>query len=212
MGLAANGRLGLARARVAESALLRDCDIRHALSVWLAQEHRGDPSTVVYEEFAIPRPTARADLAVVNGSLVGYEIKSDVDSLARLAAQARSYSHVFDRVFLVTTTRRADVYAQKVPDWWGILKTRNDGSVTCVRRGRLNKAVSPEHALHLLRRSELDQIARKLDLKIPRKLTKSQVVIFLTKNMRRNVILFEMREQLKERKRSMLYMSSSNDG
>ena len=63
---------------------MRDEDIRSVLRARLALEYGTDPSALVLDEFGLACSSARVDLAVVNGCLHGYEIKSDVDSLARL--------------------------------------------------------------------------------------------------------------------------------
>ncbi len=66
---------------------LADSDIRPLLREWLRARHEGDPETVILDELGICRGRVRIDLTVVNGLLHGYEIKSDRDTLARLATQ-----------------------------------------------------------------------------------------------------------------------------
>ena len=63
---------------------MRDSEIRNTLRATLLSEHAGDPTAVVIDELGICQGSARIDMAVVNGSLNGYEIKSDLDTLARL--------------------------------------------------------------------------------------------------------------------------------
>jgi hypothetical protein len=75
----------------ADSRLLpvipRDRDIRPALVSRLQAVHAEDPRTHIIDELPICQMRARADLAVVNGEITGFEIKSDVDRLTRLATQ-----------------------------------------------------------------------------------------------------------------------------
>src|SRR5437868_3972985 len=64
---------------------LRDSDIRPTLLREL-QAHFSDPEhNLILQEFGCN--AARIDLAVVNGALHGFEIKSDCDSLERLDSQ-----------------------------------------------------------------------------------------------------------------------------
>lgn len=191
---------------------LRDTDIRLSLSSWLANEHRSDPSTVIYEELAIPRPTARVDLAVVNERFAGYEIKSDVDSLSRLAGQVKSYSHVFERVFLVTTSAKTSRLASVIPDWWGIIGTSDGHSFKYIRRGRLNKYLSAQHALYILEKMELISIANNHKIVVKRSSLKSDIILALLEKLSQKSIVFELREQLKLRDLRKNQASSSNSG
>lgn len=86
-----------------EPVLLRDLHIRKPLHHWLLAAHADCPDTEILHELKIPRPSARIDIAVVNGEICGFEIKSDVDSLARITRQERAFSAVFDRVSIVIT-------------------------------------------------------------------------------------------------------------
>ena len=135
----------------------RDADLRSALRHHLGRESV-DPSTRVIEELGIDEGVVRIDVAVVNGQLHGYEIKSDRDTLDRLPDQASVYSAVFDQVVLVTAARH---YAQArtiVPRWWGLVVGRIDahGSIELVRRRspKLNRRIDPRVLARLLWRSE----------------------------------------------------------
>jgi hypothetical protein len=138
--------------------MLRDCDIRRPLHSWLLRKHSGEPDTVVLHEFKMPRPSARIDIAVVNGELTGFEIKSDADTLSRLPRQVAAYNRVFDRVSIVVPERHASSVSLFVPDWWGviILRARGRGiSFDQVQPPRLNPQPDTAALLHALTRSEL---------------------------------------------------------
>lgn len=62
---------------------LYDYDIRVSLKETLANEHKGT-DTIIVDELPICWGDARIDLAVINGRINGYEIKSDRDTLDRL--------------------------------------------------------------------------------------------------------------------------------
>ena len=103
---------------------MNDAHIRTATKQALFAEHRGDPQTVIFEELAVQHGFSRIDLAVVNGELHGFELKSDQDTLDRLSIQADTYARVFDRVTLVVGERHVRRAVEMVPDWWGIRVAR----------------------------------------------------------------------------------------
>ena len=72
------------------------------------------------EEFSINNGDARIDVAIVGDEMVGYEIKSDCDSLSRLDSQVRIYNEVFDKIFLVVGDRLVAKAICFIPDWWGV--------------------------------------------------------------------------------------------
>lgn len=89
-------------------------------------------STVrIIEEFGLDDGAARIDVAVVNGVMHGYEIKSDLDTLDRLPKQMDAYNRVFDKVTLVVGSHHFYEAFNLVPDWWGVTlaKIDKDGNV-----------------------------------------------------------------------------------
>lgn len=100
---------------------LGDAVIRSALRVRLREEQDGDPETVIIDELGLCRGRVRLDIAVVNGLLHGYEIKSDRDSLRRLSKQVDVYGKVLDRATLVVGDRFLKVAPGLVPAWWGLV-------------------------------------------------------------------------------------------
>jgi hypothetical protein len=135
---------------------MRDLDVRRALHAKELARHRNDPGTLVIDELGLAWGTVRVDVAVVNGSIHGYEIKSDSDTLERLPAQAAIYARVLDRVTLVAG-RLLDPAAPLVPDWWGLCEaTEEEGGVTLrhVRPAKRNPGVDLEAVAMLLWRDE----------------------------------------------------------
>ncbi len=99
---------------------MNDYQIRAALKRKLFVQYFRDPETLILDEVGIRHDAARIDLVVVNGTLHGFEIKSDRDTLKRLPDQARIYNSVLDRITLVTGHRHADEATQIIPEWWGV--------------------------------------------------------------------------------------------
>lgn len=109
---------------------MRDAEIRAALVSRVLSGHFEEPDTIVRHELGICAGRRRIDVAVVNGEISGWEIKSDEDTLTRLAGQVEAYGRVLDRATLVTTPRWVKLATTKIPTWWGItLVEPADGAV-----------------------------------------------------------------------------------
>lgn len=114
-----------------ELTIMNDADIRVATKQALFLQHKGDAETVIFEELGVQHGASRIDLAVVNGEMHGFELKSDRDTLTRLPEQVDAYSRVFDRLTLVVGEHHVRKAVDMVPDWWGIRVARS-------RRGKLD--------------------------------------------------------------------------
>ncbi len=134
---------------------MNDRDIRTALGAHL-QSHIADDALVV-EELGLCQGDVFVDVAVVDSTIEGYEIKSDRDTLRRLDRQLAVYSRVLSKATIVVGQKHVDVAMSSVPDWWGILLARPaPGRVELghVRRPRRNPAVDPNSLVQLLWRDE----------------------------------------------------------
>jgi len=146
--------------------VLGDSEIRSLLRSRLSPKPTDRSRTILIEELVLCRGLVRVDLSVVNGRLHGYEIKSDRDSLRRLAAQAEIYGKVFDRATLVVGERHLAQARQGVPDWWGILLVRrstNGLQLKTVRSPRNNPQKDPRALVELLWRDAAMALLEKLD-------------------------------------------------
>jgi hypothetical protein len=136
---------------------LGDAEIRPALRSLLLAEHAGEEDSVFLEELGFCRGQVRIDLAVVNGRLHGYEIKSDRDTLERLDRQLEIYNRVLDRATLVVGERHLDAAKALLPGWWGLLRigASPDGPrFSKIRRGRRNPQRHARTLVELLWRDE----------------------------------------------------------
>jgi hypothetical protein len=137
---------------------MRDRDVRAAVRQKLAAQYAGDAAnTRIVEEMGVWSGTVRIDIAVINGELWGYELKSERDTLERLPTQANIYSKVFDRVTLVVGTRHVGAAEDAVPPWWGLIVAKGDGAsvrLRSVRDAERNPAPDPRLVAELLWRDE----------------------------------------------------------
>lgn len=95
--------------------------IRRALKKNLKNRHVRDHKLRIVEELGIQHGVARIDVAVINGVMHGYEIKSDRDTLLRLPEQMDVYNSVFNQITLVVGRSHLYDAINIIPDWWGIM-------------------------------------------------------------------------------------------
>ncbi|MHB1843986.1 MAG: sce7726 family protein [Deltaproteobacteria bacterium] len=141
---------------------MRDCDVRSALHTKVLADHYDQPDTLVLNELGLWYGTARVDVAVINGRIHGFEIKSDADTLERLDGQAAVYSAVLDRVTLVVGEKHLSAAQSRIPDWWGI-KVARQGARQAVhfaemRRPTDNPSMIPVAVAALLWCHELEDL------------------------------------------------------
>ncbi|MDI1254134.1 sce7726 family protein [Thermomonas sp.] len=137
-------------------------ELRQALATWFTP--RLAAGDLLVEEMGIENGTARVDVAQLGSSLCGFEIKSDFDTLDRLAHQMHAYHRVFDELTIVTTAAFVPQVSLLLAPWWGILQAeRTDSgevSLTQVRPPDFNPRQELESIAALLWRDEAAVILR----------------------------------------------------
>lgn len=146
-----------------------DKDVRNAVKKKVIKQHLNDPSTLVVEELGLDFGRNRVDIAVVNGELHGYELKSDSDNLIRLPAQVLSYSAVMDKATLVVGEKHAKEAIDMIPNWWGIkiASMTNNGSISLLteRRNKKNRNILPLELVKLMWKDELlETLSTKIEI------------------------------------------------
>ncbi len=147
---------------------MNDLQIRTSFHKKCLRKHHFDSSTIVVDELGLRHGKCRADIAIINGHLIGYEIKSDVDSLRRLDGQIASYNAVFDRVFVIVAERHLNEAIAMLPEWWGIISVtegqRGAVNFKTVRRPKRNTCVDNYAVAQLLWRNEAREILENLGI------------------------------------------------
>lgn len=136
---------------------MRDGEIRASLRARLDAEHAGDPATLIRNELGLCLGETRVDIAVINGKLTGYEIKSERDTLDRLDAQVEIYGRVLDEAWLVMAERHVERALNRIPRWWGVLmadQADDQVRLKVKRKARQNPRVEPYFLAQLLWRDE----------------------------------------------------------
>ena len=146
--------------------LLRDSEIRAALRSKLHSIHFSEPDTSIIDELSLCQGEARVDMAVVNGFLSGYEIKSDRDKLVRLPHQLSVYELCFDTMTAVVGSRHVNECRGILPPCWGIWEAiaeePNEITIEIRREPSANHGISPNCVVQLLWRQEAFDALQKL--------------------------------------------------
>lgn len=109
---------------------MRERELRQALLGQLLEAHHGEPNTLIRYELGLLHGEVRVDVAVINGALHGYELKSERDSLRRLPRQVEAYSAVLERCTLVVAASHLHHALPLLPAWWGVrVATSEPGGV-----------------------------------------------------------------------------------
>lgn len=145
----------------------RDIDIRNFLYSIILKEYKNDPGTRIINEFSNGASGygARIDVAVINESINGYEIKSDRDNLQRLPKQIELYSKAFDKITIISGKVHIDRIMNLVPECWGVIEVL-DGKdkiedFVNIRKAEDNKFIDAYSVSQLLWENEaLELLAR----------------------------------------------------
>ena len=163
---------------IGRTLAMNDAQIRQQFHLKRLRRQHDDSETVVVDELGLKHGRCRADIAVINGRFIGYEIKSDNDSLRRLPEQVDVYSAVFDRASVIVGEKHACAVKSLIPGWWGLIVItqgpRGGVTFTVERKARLNRSVDSFSVAQLLWRDEVAGVletlgAEKKMLRAPRK-------------------------------------------
>lgn len=183
----------------------RDIDIRTSLHEKLNKKYSNDPSTLIVDELCLCQGDARIDIAVVNGKMHGFEIKSESDTLDRLPSQIEVYNKVMDTVTIVAGINHIDKIINTVPEWWGISIAAKDKNgnlkIKVLRKPKKNKEIDPYSVAQLLWKEEALDILhfKKMDKGFK---SKPRRVLWerLSSNLPLNELQLIVREKIKNRK------------
>lgn len=174
--------------------LLKDTELLHFYS---------DINSKVVDELSLPVAKARIDVAVINGSLHGYEIKSASDTLQRLPAQIEAYSKVFDYLSVVTEKKYHERILDFIPSWVGLIvcnEKKGVKTIKHVRKSKLNKNKQGFFIAKLLWRSELIDSLIEYQIPFNKKDRNWLLCEALSLALDIKTVSFIVRDKLKQRK------------
>lgn len=192
-------------------------DIRLALRCWVEERFNTSQNDILIDElgFSNKDPNSavdssfRADLALANGRLVGFEIKSEKDNLKRWTSQMTAYLNVFDEVWLCVHGKHLESALTITPKNIGIIVIDNFESLALVRMAK-NQALNNAYDLSgLLWRDELDALAKLHKVSIKSRTTKNEAREILAKILGIELIRTFVLQQLKIRKSYQASSTSS---
>lgn len=178
---------------------MNDVEIRQNFHRKKLRRQHAQKDTLVIDELGLNHGKCRADIAVVNGHLMGYEIKSNNDSLRRLKKQVRSYNAVFDKISIVVGDRYINSIQNYIPEWWGVIVSvkgpRGAVNFDTIREARTNKNINPISVARLLWRNEAKEILQQKKLP-PQILRQPRAVLY--KHLVNTLKISELRKFIKE--------------
>lgn len=87
------------------TTILSEADVKAIVLARLHAYRRITSNATIANEYRLGNSGVRADLAILDKSFIGIEIKSPKDSLRRLATQLKSYDLYFDLTILVVAEK-----------------------------------------------------------------------------------------------------------
>ena len=140
-------------------AATTDSEIRSALHAKRLRHLKAHPDTLVIDELGLAHAKSRIDVAVINGCIHGYEIKSAKDTLDRLGAQIDIYRQTLQKLTIVAAPRHVGSVLVSAPNWCGVMEAeqgpRGGIHFGVVRNARVNPDIDPVMMAHLLWRVEV---------------------------------------------------------
>lgn len=139
---------------------IRDALIKTLLNKKLSRDN-------IFEEISVKRGLGIVDVVANFKTPHCYEIKSDVDSLARLKNQSNYFSDSFKKVTLVTTSKHVFKAESLIPVWWGIIvaeEKKDKVTLKSYRKSGLNPKNTTEDLLSMLWNNELKLALRKINV------------------------------------------------
>jgi hypothetical protein len=110
----------------------------------------------------------KADLAILNGTATVYEIKSERDSLARLAHQVENYKKVFAKVYVIASEGHVRGVLNTVPTDVGVMMLASRYRITTVREASDRPdRICPATVFDSLRSAEAVAILKRLGIAVP---------------------------------------------
>jgi hypothetical protein len=144
----------------------KDFEIRSALHKKILQRNHECSSTFVIDELGLAHGKKRIDVAVLNGCLHGYEIKSSKDNLTRLPEQLKEYQRSLQKLTLVVAENHLEEVMTLAPKWCGIFLvtkgSRGGISFSKIQRATVNPNIDTIALAHLLWRKEAIELLVRL--------------------------------------------------
>ena len=156
---------------------LLEADIKVLILNHLKQRGVINQDTLIMNELTIGSHIRRVDLAILtNGKLIGFEIKSEADSLHRIDGQIETYLNYFHKVIVVTDPKFLEKLKTKLPKAVGIWEISNK-KIKVANKGRSSNKILTKYLIDYLDVTDLKKLASKLNIKTGHKRIFLQAVL-----------------------------------
>lgn len=143
-----------------------DLEIRQAFHKKKLKQQHADKQTLVIDELGLMHGSNRIDIAVVNGCIHGYEIKSSKDTLVRFNDQLDTYLKTMQKLTVVVAPNHLNEVLDIAPQWVGIIVAEKGkkGAIhfKTIRKTKKNPYVNALNVAHLLWKDETQALLEKL--------------------------------------------------
>lgn len=182
---------------------LYDKDMREALFSYFEDSFE---KIRFLEEFTMGKSRADA-VMITENEMIGFELKSDKDSLVRLKRQIKDYEKYYDKNYIVVGYHYVSKIESNIPEHWGIIEIKEDNGlkVKIIRKAKGNKIKNLSSQLEFLWRSELISIMKKFKLGRVSGYSKVKLRKILREGMEPEVLKDELLHELMEREYPVIY-------
>lgn len=112
--------------------------------------------------------SSKADMIILNGTGTVYEIKSDLDSLARLKGQIDNYRKAFSKIYVIAGAAHIEDVLEKTSEDIGVLSLIRWNRISIVRDAKENNDyICPVTIFDSLRINEAEDILKQLGIECP---------------------------------------------
>ena len=142
---------------------------------------------------------SRADvLGITDGSVLGFEIKSDSDTYERLKTQIKDYDKFCDYCYVVVGKSHTHV-AEHIPDYWGIIIIEPGKEPVMSREAAPSPKVKLKYQMELLWKRELHNILQRNALPAYKDKSRKFISDKLTEKLDEVILKRQLTDQLFER-------------
>ncbi|MBI5430732.1 MAG: sce7726 family protein [Nitrosomonadales bacterium] len=181
-----------------------DTEIRKAFHAQKLKDYHNCQNTIVIDELGLIHGRNRIDIAVFNGCLHGYEIKSAKDNLERFPDQLSVYRECLEKLTFVVAPNHLEVVFSMSPQWCGVLLAekgpRGGISFSTIRRAQKNPEINLVSFAHLLWKNEAIELLGKLGIERDKqKVSRSELYKQLTQLVSIDELSVWVKEQFMKR-------------
>jgi len=144
----------MADQRAMAAIKLTEAEIKARVLTELRQQAAISKKAVIANEFRIGNSSIRADLAILTNEFIGIEIKSEFDSLRRLASQTGAYLSYFDRVIVVLASKHLKKVNPSVLVGVELWEVNEDGKFSTLSVPAKNPMVEKKSLFDLMTQQE----------------------------------------------------------